>query len=94
MVARPSLEAQNKFVSTYQFYGPKNWQRQVKGKLEAYFGRHTSPRNPVFSAGAMASSDRLVKDPELLMPWITAPRGILAIEMESAGVRNRSAKFR
>ena len=37
-------------------------------------------------AGPIASSDRLVKDPSLLISWISAARGTLAVEMESAGV--------
>ena len=34
-------------------------------------------------AGVIAASDRLVKDPDLLLPWITSARGILAVEMNS-----------
>jgi nucleoside phosphorylase len=40
----------------------------------------------VYLAGPIASSDRLVKDPALLFPWITTARNILAVEMESGGV--------
>jgi nucleoside phosphorylase len=68
------------------FYGPKPWQQDVRGKLEAHYGKNVAARAPIFSAGSIASSDRLVKDPSVLFPWITTARGILAIEMESAGV--------
>jgi nucleoside phosphorylase len=37
-------------------------------------------------AGPIASSDRLVKDPALLIPWLTTTRNLLAVEMESGGV--------
>jgi nucleoside phosphorylase len=67
-------------------YGPKDWQQDVRKKLQAHYGKNVAARAPTFSAGRIASSDRLVKDPELLFPWITSARGILAVEMESAGV--------
>lgn len=69
-----------------QFYGPPAWQRQVREKLAIHYGRTTQPRPPVFSAGPVASSDRLIKDPKVLVPWISTSRGLLAVEMESAGV--------
>jgi len=67
-------------------YGPKSWRQNVRAKLQAHFGKNVTVRVPTFSAGPIASSDRLVKDPKLLIPWITSARGILAVEMESAGV--------
>jgi hypothetical protein len=36
--------------------------------------------------GPLGSSDRLVKDPKVLFPWIETARNLLAIEMESGGV--------
>ncbi len=69
-----------------QFYGPPKWQRLVREKLAMHYGRNVQPRPPVFSAGPIASSDRLIKDPRVLLPWISTARGIQAVEMESAGV--------
>jgi nucleoside phosphorylase len=69
-----------------KLYGPKSWQRNVLEKLRVHYGKNVAARAPTFNAGSIASSDRLVKDPKLLFPWITTARGILAIEMESAGV--------
>jgi nucleoside phosphorylase len=69
-----------------KLYGPRPWQRNVREKLQVHFGKNVAARAPTFNAGPIASSDRLVKDPKLLFPWITTARGILAIEMESAGV--------
>lgn len=63
-------------------YGPQDWQRKVRESLRA----HAAPRPPQFYAGVIAASDRLVKDPKLLIPWLKTARGILAVEMESAGV--------
>lgn len=71
---------------TGYLYGPKRWQSEVKETLEAHFGRGTKPRAPIFAAGAIASSDKLVKDPKILFPWIETARHLLAIEMESGGV--------
>jgi nucleoside phosphorylase len=69
-----------------KLYGPADWRRDVRASLQLHYGKNVAARAPTFSAGPIASSDRLVKDPELLFPWITTARGILAIEMESAGV--------
>lgn len=69
-----------------KLYGPKTWQRDVREKLQVHYGKNVAARAPLFGAGPIASSDRLVKDPKVLFPWITSARGILAIEMESAGV--------
>ncbi|HVV51103.1 MAG TPA: hypothetical protein VHO06_15650 [Polyangia bacterium] len=66
--------------------GPKRWQTEVKEKLQAHFGRGVPERAPVFAAGPIASSDKLVKDPKVLFPWIETARHLLAIEMESGGV--------
>jgi hypothetical protein len=43
-------------------------------------------------AGPIASSDRLVKDPTVLFPWITMARNLLAVEMESGGVYRAARK--
>ncbi len=73
-------------LSQSRFYGPKTWQRRVRQKLQVHYGSNAAPRPPIFSAGPIASSDRLVKDPDVLIPWISTARGILAVEMESSGV--------
>jgi nucleoside phosphorylase len=69
-----------------KLYGPPAWQRDVRAKLQLHYGKKATARAPIFNAGPIASSDRLIKDPQLLFPWITSARGILAVEMESAGV--------
>ena len=73
-------------IAAGKLYGPISWQRKVREKLQMHFGKNVAERAPVFSSGTIASSDRLVKDPKVLFPWITSARGILAIETESAGV--------
>jgi nucleoside phosphorylase len=73
-------------LTSGKLYGPKAWQREVRKKLQVHYGKGITGRVPTFSAGPIASSDRLVKDPKVLLPWITSARSILAIEMESAGV--------
>jgi nucleoside phosphorylase len=69
-----------------QLYGPPDWQRELRDMLEHHHGPQAMPRAPVYAAGPIASSDRLVKDPELLIPWLQTTRNLLAIEMESGGV--------
>ena len=67
-------------LASGKLYGPKHWQRDVRAKLQMHYGKNVAARAPTFSAGPIASSDRLVKDPKLLFPWITSARGNLAIE--------------
>ena len=81
MPPKPSVN-----LSPGKLYGPKTWQRHVREKLQVHYGKDVAPRMATFSAGPIASSDRLLKDPRVLLPWITSARGILVIEMESAGV--------
>jgi nucleoside phosphorylase len=66
-------------------YGPVPWRRDLRRKLEAHFV-NAGVRPPIFTTGVIASSDTLVKDPNLLFPWIQTARHLLAVEMESAGV--------
>jgi nucleoside phosphorylase len=69
-----------------QVYGPPEWQRELRAKLEHHYGGGASRRAPIYVSGPIASSDRLVKDPTVLFPWITTARNLLAVEMESGGV--------
>lgn len=69
-----------------QLYGSAEWQQELREKLEGHFGKGAQGRKPRFMAGAIASSDRLVKDPKILFPWVKTARHLLAIEMESGGV--------
>jgi nucleoside phosphorylase len=69
-----------------QIYGPPEWQRELRAKLKDHYGGSSSRRAPTYVSGPIASSDRLVKDPTVLFPWITTARNLLAVEMESGGV--------
>jgi nucleoside phosphorylase len=46
------------------FYGSRAWKKSVKASLEKHF-QTTVARTPSLSAGPIASSDKLVKDPEV-----------------------------
>ncbi|HSR98736.1 MAG TPA: hypothetical protein VLM79_16885, partial [Kofleriaceae bacterium] len=78
-VGRPPVD-----LSRRNFYGPKHWRDQVHDSLHRHFV--ASPRSPRVTAGAIASSDRLVKESETLELWMKLARQIRAVEMESAGV--------
>lgn len=65
-------------------YGPKPWKIRVHESLHHHFV--AAPRPPRVTAGAIASSDRLVKESETLDLWMKIARQIRAVEMESAGV--------
>jgi nucleoside phosphorylase len=69
-----------------QLYGPPDWRSELKAKLKQHYPNGSAPRAPDFRAGPIASSDRLVKDPKLVIPWLATSRDLLAVEMESGGV--------
>jgi nucleoside phosphorylase len=68
-----------------RFYGDEDWKKDVRAKLLRHFGG-AEARAPVVVSGAIASSDRLVEDAEILQVWLKIARQIQAVEMESAGV--------
>lgn len=78
--ARPLVD-----LESAEIFGPDEWAAEVRGKLAHHFGGGRS-RPPLATAGTLASSDRLIKDPQVLFPWIQTARHIVAVEMESAGV--------
>jgi predicted nucleotide-binding protein/nucleoside phosphorylase len=63
-------------------YGDNEWSDRVRRSLSLHAGR----TNPLVVSGAIASSDRLIKDTEVLAAWMKMTRQVLAAEMESAGV--------
>ncbi|WP_437854606.1 phosphorylase family protein [Sorangium sp. So ce363] len=83
---RPRVE-----LTPERFYGDQDWQEKVRASLERHFW--SGDRTPKVTAGALASSDKLVKDAERIQVWLRAARQFLAIEMESGGV-HRAAQGR
>jgi hypothetical protein len=53
-----------------QLYRPPDGRWQPRGRLEHHYGPKATPRAPAYAAGSSAASDRLVEDPELLIPWL------------------------
>ncbi len=74
-VPRPELDG--KYTSE-----DEAWNKMI----DEAFTSHAERTFPLATAKQIASSDRLVKDPELLGIWGTVLKGVSAIEMESAGV--------
>lgn len=68
------------------FYGDEQWQKKVQKTLERHYGPLSKPRPPLFTTGAIASSDWLIKDSETIKAWQKSARHIRAVEMELAGV--------
>lgn len=58
------------------------WNADVSDALAQHAKRDT----PIATAKKIASSDRLVKDPELLKMWRKVLKAVAAVEMESTGV--------
>lgn len=64
-----------------RFHGDEAWQERTRKALTRHVGR----TEPHVTAGAIASSDRLVKDAERLKVLLRAARQAVVVEMESAG---------
>jgi nucleoside phosphorylase len=77
---RPSVD-----LAEDRFYGDDEWQKDVRTKICRHFGGRAS-RPPLAITGAIASSDRLIKDHETLAVWLKIQRQVVAVEMESAGI--------
>ena len=75
MVQRPGLEGQHTTDD-------EAWNTDISEAL----ARHGERFAPIATAKKIASSDRLIKDPELLKTWRTVLKAVSAVEMESAGV--------
>jgi nucleoside phosphorylase len=71
-------------LSHARFYGEDDWQKRVHETL-VFHSKRPVPA-PLVTAGALASSDRLVKDAERMQAWLRMARQVLAVEMESGGV--------
>ncbi|MDC0747908.1 phosphorylase family protein [Polyangium mundeleinium] len=78
MASRPAIVLDDEL-----FYGDEDWQK----KAQRAIAHHASRSEPLVTAGAIGSSDRLVKDTQVLAAFLRkAARQVLAVEMESAGV--------
>jgi nucleoside phosphorylase len=77
-VPRPRIE-----IDGGEFYGDEAWQAKARAGL----ARQAARTAPIVTAGAVGSSDRLVKETTILATFLLkAARQVLAVEMESAGV--------
>lgn len=57
------------------------WNKSIDEALD----RHARRNSPIGTARTVASSDRLIKAPELLQKWRKVLKAVAAVEMESAG---------
>ncbi len=79
---RPAVPILGAARADDRLYGDDDWREKVHQAVS----RHAGWMQPRVTAGAIASSDRLIKDTDILKVWMKMARQILAIEMESAGV--------
>ncbi len=68
------------------FYGSDEWIEKVKKSVMFHFPDGAVTRQPLFTTGPTASSDRLIKDAQILQEWRRTARHIVNVEMELAGV--------
>ena len=77
---RPRVEIRDDAI-----HGDEAWRARVRDSLHGHF-RDDQTRDPIFVTAPIASSDRLVKDADVIGSWLRTARQIRAIEMEAAGV--------
>ncbi|MES2639723.1 MAG: hypothetical protein V4850_09575 [Myxococcota bacterium] len=73
---RPSLDG-------HHTTGDVDWNKKITDAFERH--AREGRAHPIARAEAVASSDRVVKAPELLVAWRAVLKGVAAVEMESAG---------
>ncbi len=66
--------------------------KKVRNSLNKFFGPASQARDPLVTAGPIASSDLLVKDTATLSAWKERARHIQAVEMELRGVYTASRR--
>jgi nucleoside phosphorylase len=77
---RPTID-----IDTARIVGPDEWQDSIRKSVRQHFGEKARAA-PKFVSGAIGSSDGLIKEPKVLITWLSTARNLLAVEMESAGV--------
>lgn len=77
---RPGIELRDDAI-----HGDDEWRERVRTSLRSHFPG-SATREPIFVPASIASSDRLVKDADVIGSWLRAARQIRAVEMEAAGV--------
>ncbi|MGI8981290.1 MAG: hypothetical protein ACR2FY_18850 [Pirellulaceae bacterium] len=83
-LSKPIVQAPAKPSS--ELYGERSWRRKTSESLKHHFPEGVPARPPRFYVAPTASSNTLVKDPELAKQWLESARHIGAIEMELGGV--------
>lgn len=79
---RPSLDLLHLKIS-----GDNAWRDKVLRSVQSQFGLELErTRLPLFTIGAVASSNHLMRSPAELKRWHYTARKIVAVEMEAAGV--------
>jgi nucleoside phosphorylase len=68
------------------YYGPEEHRKKVRASLSRNFPVGKRPRPPCYRVLAVASSNVLVKDPELITEWKLGARSFGFVEMEAGGV--------
>jgi nucleoside phosphorylase/tetratricopeptide (TPR) repeat protein len=67
-------------------YGNNTWSDKVEETIKHHFPLNKEPRLPLVTASAIASTDLLIKDTEIIKNWQKFARHIGVVEMELAGV--------
>jgi nucleoside phosphorylase len=83
---KPSVDISNDALSKSIYATRDDWKEKVRQSLSHHFDPQGATRRPLVRAGAIASSNWLLKDTEMATRWKAVARDILAVEMELAGV--------
>lgn len=73
------MELEDKFL-----LGPDLWKQKLRDVLKHHFDPPGHP--PIVTAAAIASANKLIKDPNVIAEWLTHARDLKAVEMELPGV--------
>lgn len=79
-------------VDSDLLYGEVAWREKVVESLRRHFPTNKEPRLRRLWTGPIGTSNTLVKDTELITALLTGARGIVAVEMETGGVRRAARR--
>ena len=79
-------------IASDSLYGPEEWRSKVINSLSKRFPEQGKVRHPICWTGPIGTSNTLVKDVDLIDQFLLGVRGLVAIEMETGGVRRAARR--
>ena len=74
-MAKPTLKVPP--LNSKRYYGDKSWRQDIRDKLLHHFPSRITPRPPIVTSRPVATSDALVKSPDMISRWQQSARSLV-----------------